>query len=128
MHLEDCKALDKGIDSVSGNLFTFIEDDVHTLKECNKVLVLDKESKRPLIHALDDCIKCWDKVFFINIESLSCSNLDDLESTEQTCQNIWDAIGVGTSLAVADFDFEVFSHYWNQIPNNFQVDILGKLW
>ena len=84
MTLKDSQSLHEGINHVNRDLLTLVEHDVHTLKEGDEVFVFNLSRERLLEHPLNHCIQSSNEVFLINIEGGTCTNIDDLEGTQQT--------------------------------------------
>ena len=91
MELEESESLDEGVNHVGGNLLALVEHDVHTLEESNEVLVFDLSWQGRLEHSLDNCIQSSHEVLLINIEGCTCTDINDLEGTQKTSQDVGDA-------------------------------------
>ena len=128
MHLDDSQSLDEGIYCLYGNLLSLMEHYVNALKQRYEVFALDVAWQWLFEQALNDSIERGDKIFLIDVERRSSTNLQDLEGAEQAGENIRDAMrGIMVRLTFIQFNFEVLSHDRDQIPDNLQVNILSEL-
>ena len=128
MQLNQCKTFDEGINRIDRDLLAFIEHNVQTLKQRDKVFSFDGEREGLLKQALKNGVEGRDKVFLVYVKRGSCTDINDLEGTQETSQDVRDTVsGVAGSLTLIELNFEILAHDSNQVPNDLQVDILGEL-
>ena len=67
------------------------------------------------------------EIFLVYIENTTSSNIHDLKGTKQASKYVRNSLVPCRLSCLKQFNFEVLSHDIDQIPNNLNVDILGKL-
>jgi len=65
-----------------------VEHNIHALKERHKVFVLQRGRDRLLKKALNNGVESGNEVFLVHVEGRTSTDIDDLEGTEKSCQDV----------------------------------------
>jgi hypothetical protein len=129
MHLELGEALRECGQDVGGELLSLDEDEVGALQEGEEVL--RREGGGVLHHPGDDRVQTVDEVLLFDVERAASADFDYLEGAQKCGYDVLNLCRVGVG-ALSDpiwleFEIDELPQHVDQIPDNFDVDVLGEL-